>query len=198
MLSHRAACLGLLHVGRRNSITREEASANVGMEGGRRPGCFALLLFLRDRVPSLGHGGAVLVGHLPGPGQADGGVRPQADVPLVPVDRNSLHPGLLRTVNWRRGRDSNPREAGGLYAISSRARSSTPAPLLRGIALSRCWPSRKTRSKSVGLTGTTAALPRTIIVNRLFNCPLAPSRRKLRSATAPSVAPAKAGVQRQT
>ena len=30
---------------------------------------------------------------------------------------------------WRRGRDSNPREAGSPYAISSRARSSTPAPL---------------------------------------------------------------------
>ena len=36
---------------------------------------------------------------------------------------------LQKMTLWRRERDSNPREAVSPYTISSRARSSTPAPL---------------------------------------------------------------------
>ena len=40
--------------------------------------------------------------------------------------------GTRESMRWRRERDSNPREAVSPYTISSRARSSTPAPLRVG------------------------------------------------------------------
>ena len=64
-----------------------------GGDGWSLPtGCFPLLAFLGYWVPAFSDRGAILLGHGPGSGKADGGIRPQTDVPAPSTDYDSLDP----------------------------------------------------------------------------------------------------------
>ena len=69
---------------------------------GRLPG----LPLVGNRIPAFGNGGAVVVGYGARLGQADGGIRPQAQVAAASVNHDSLDPGLAprKGRRWGRGR----------------------------------------------------------------------------------------------
>ena len=95
MLSHWAACFGLVHIGRRISITRIAASAKVGVEGtGLRTASLAACFSAKGGRALQRTAVRLEEARERAWTRLTVGVGSQTDVPALSVDHDTLDPGL--------------------------------------------------------------------------------------------------------